>query len=159
MIIVLSSLNCVVLSQDHQAQERQNFCAGSQSISVKLMCFDFIIVFTAVVVVVVFIYMIHRSMLAIVFICLARQLVSWPSRAAKTYNIGLCTSFYTKFFFIPAMLIGTTDFYHFIPLSLALTMAGNHGVGGKQNLFSSFSRTSFKWSEWNLIWCRSSEVE
>ena len=39
--------------------------------------------------------------------------------------------------FIPAMLIGTINFYHFIPLSLTLPFAGDHKVSTKQNLLAS----------------------
>ena len=37
----------------------------------------------------------------------------------------------------PARLIGTIDFYHFIPLSLTLTLPGGHKVSAKQNLLAS----------------------
>ena len=36
---------------------------------------------------------------------------------------------------MPAMLIGTIDFYHFIPLLLTLTLPGGNKVSTKQNLF------------------------
>ena len=36
-------------------------------------------------------------------------------------------NFLTNFFFMFAMLIGTIDFYHFIPLSLTLTLPGSQG--------------------------------
>ena len=34
-------------------------------------------------------------------------------------------------FVVPAMFVGTIDFYHFIPLSLTLTLAGGHKVSAK----------------------------
>ena len=37
------------------------------------------------------------------------------------------------------MLIGTIDFYHFIPLWLTLTFAGGHKVSAKQNAFLNWS--------------------
>ena len=40
------------------------------------------------------------------------------------------------------MFIGTYGFYHFIPLSVTLTLAGGHKVSTKQNLLASFSYTS-----------------
>ena len=49
-------------------------------------------------------------------------------------------------FFVRVMLIGaigTIDFYHFVPLSLTLTLAGGHKVSTKQNLLASFSRMLF----------------
>ena len=42
-------------------------------------------------------------------------------------------------FVIPAMLTGTIDFYHFILLSLTLTLPGGHKVSAKRNLLASFS--------------------
>ena len=38
-------------------------------------------------------------------------------------------------------LMGTIDFYHFIPLSLTLSVPGGHKVNAKQNLLVSFSTT------------------
>ena len=43
--------------------------------------------------------------------------------------------------FIPAMLVGTIDLYHFVLLSLSLTLSGGHKVSVKQNLLASFSHT------------------
>ena len=37
------------------------------------------------------------------------------------------------------MLIGTVDFFYFIPLSLTLILPGGHEVSPKQNLLASFS--------------------
>ena len=50
------------------------------------------------------------------------------------------------------MLIGTTDFYHCIPLSLTLILPGGHKVSAKQNLLASFSPTFFSLSGWNVLW-------
>ena len=41
------------------------------------------------------------------------------------------------------MLIGNIDFYHFIPLSLTLTLLGGHKVSAKQNLLAAFSGCLF----------------
>ena len=41
------------------------------------------------------------------------------------------------------MLKGILDFYHFIPLSVSLALAGCHKVRTMQNLLASFSRTLF----------------
>ena len=59
---------------------------------------------------------------------------------------------------IPAMQKGTIDFYHVIPLSVVLTLAGDHGVSGKQNPLASFSRTFLTWMAWDLVlwWSNSS---
>ena len=40
------------------------------------------------------------------------------------FSIGHYSQTFEPNFFIPARLIGTIGFYHFIPLSLTLTMAG-----------------------------------
>ena len=36
------------------------------------------------------------------------------------------------------MLLGTIDFYHFVPLSMTLTFAEGHKVSANQNLMASF---------------------
>ena len=56
--------------------------------------------------------------------------------AWQNFNIGHYTQTLQPFFFIPTMHIGTIDFYHFIPLSVALTLAGGHKVSAKQNLLA-----------------------
>ena len=42
--------------------------------------------------------------------------------------------------FIPAMLIGTIDFYHSKHLSVTLILARGHKVSTKQNILTSFSQ-------------------
>ena len=64
-----------------------------------------------------------------------------PSCISKTLGY---TQTVQPVLFIPAMLIGSIDFYHFIPLSLTLTLGGGHKISTKQNLLASFSRTLFK---------------
>ena len=66
----------------------------------------------------------------------------------KDFNIGHYTQTVQQIFFTPAMLIGTMDFCHFIPLSLTLTLPGGHKVSTKQNLLASFSWPLFIWSGW-----------
>ena len=58
------------------------------------------------------------------------QPASWPSWVAKFWNIT-------------RKLPGTIDFYHFIPLSLALTLPGGHKVSAKQNVLASFFLHTF----------------
>ena len=53
--------------------------------------------------------------------------------------------------FIPAVLLSIMDFYHFIPLSLTLSLPGNHKVSAKQNLLASVSLTHFSTDE-DEIW-------
>ena len=76
--------------------------------------------------------------------------------SGRNFNIGHYTQTFQPNFFIPAMLIGTTDFYHIILLSVTLTLAWGCKVSTKQNLLASFSRTLCNWSGWNLVWCWSS---
>ena len=42
-------------------------------------------------------------------------------------------------FFIPAVLIGTIGFYHFIPFTVTLTLAGDNKVCAKKSLGFIFS--------------------
>ena len=60
----------------------------------------------------------------------------------KNFNVIHYTQTFQPNVFIPAQLIGTIDFYHFMPLSLTLSQGG-HKVSAKQNLFASFSPTFF----------------
>ena len=78
----------------------------------------------------------------------------------ETLRLDIARKGVNQFFFIPAMLISTIDSYHFVPLSLTLTLPGGHRVSVMQNLLTSFSGTIsnwsgtlFSWSEWNLMWC------
>ena len=48
-----------------------------------------------------------------------------PSCVAKTLTLNITCQ-------VSAMLIGTTDFYHFMPLSLTMTLPGVHKVSAKQ---------------------------
>ena len=56
----------------------------------------------------------------------------------KTFNVGHYAQTFQQSSFIPAMLTGAIDFYHFIPLSLTLTLARGHTVSTKQNLLKFF---------------------
>ena len=47
-----------------------------------------------------------------------------PSCMAKTLTLDIVTQTFLSILFIPTMLISTIDFYHFMPLSLTLTLAG-----------------------------------
>ena len=70
----------------------------------------------------------------------------WSSvLCGKNFNAGCYIRTVQSNFFIPVLLIGTIDFYHFIPFSLTLTLPGGHKVSF---IFS----TLFIRSGWNLIW-------
>ena len=61
--------------------------------------------------------------------------VRWNGRPAfvrgKNFNVGHCTQAVLPTFFILAMLIGTIDFYHFMPHLLTLTLPEGHKVNAK----------------------------
>ena len=51
----------------------------------------------------------------------------------------MCKLFIQTFFMsVILILIGTIDFYHFIPLSVTVTLAGGHKGGTKPSLLVSF---------------------
>ena len=61
----------------------------------------------------------------------------------KNLNVGHYMQTFQPNFVISAMLKGTTDFYHFIPLSLTLTVAGDYKVSTNENILASFSHRLF----------------
>ena len=67
----------------------------------------------------------------------------WPAvLRGKNLNVGQYGQSRLSDIFNQARLIGTIDFYHFIPCSVALTLAGDHKkVSTKQNMLASLSRT------------------
>ena len=52
----------------------------------------------------------------------------------QNFNVGQYTQAFQHFFFVPAMLIGTSEFYRFIPLPLTMTLSGGRKVNAMQNL-------------------------
>ena len=76
----------------------------------------------------------YGSMEWVMFVGLASQSAFLHG---KNFNIGYYTQTTQQKFFIPAMLIGTIDFYHLMPLSL--TFRGGHKINAKQNIMASFS--------------------
>ena len=81
----------------------------------------------------------------IAIICLSVHLVSQqPAHlCGRNLSVGHYVQTLQLNLFISAMLLGTVDFSHFIPLSLILILAGGHEVRGKQDFgfvfFSYFS--------------------
>ena len=72
----------------------------------------------------------------------ASQSASWPSILCnKSFNTGHYTQTVPPNFFVHAMLIGTIDFYHFIPCPLTLTLPGIHKISTKQSIGFIFSHT------------------
>ena len=64
-----------------------------------------------------------------------------PSCAAKTLTLDIICKVFNLFLAYLQMVVGTIDFYHFIPLSLILTLAGDQKVSAKQDILASFSDT------------------
>ena len=80
------------------------------------------------------------------------RLAGQPSCVAKTLILdNTCRLLPNSF--VPAMLIGTIDFCHFIPLSVTVTLAGGHMVSTELNLLTSFSHAFFHFIKINLIKC------
>ena len=61
----------------------------------------------------------------------------------KNFNIVCYAQTFQLQIVVPAMLMETIDCYHFIQLSVTLTLAGRHKVSTMQNLLASFSSTLF----------------
>ena len=61
--------------------------------------------------------------------------------SGKNFNIGHYMQIVLPNVFIPAMLTSTIEFYHFILLSLTLTLPVGYMVSTKQNLLASLSHT------------------
>ena len=93
-------------------------------------------------------FLIHMS---IIWICVTIRVC--PSiLCGRKFNIGHYTQTLQPNLFIPAMLIGTIDFYQFILFSLTLALPGGHMVSAKQNLLASCSPTLFIWTFWFYFW-------
>ena len=79
-------------------------------------------------------------------------LAGWLSALfGKNFNVRCYMQTFQPNLFIPTMLVGTSDFYHCIPLSLTLTVPRGHKVSTNQNLGFIFLHT-FHWSGLNLMW-------
>ena len=83
---------------------------------------------------------------------------SRPSCITTTLMLDI-THKLSTIIFIPLILIGTVDLYHFIPLSVTLTFVAGHKVSTKQDLLATFSRTLqlvLRWTDQDtvcLYWC------
>ena len=71
-------------------------------------------------------------------VCLSASYLAWQI----IQRLKVAANFST-ICFILAMHIGTIDFYHFIPLSLTLTLPEGHKVSVEQNFLASNSGTLF----------------
>ena len=97
-------------------------------------------------------FLIHRCII-IIWICVMSHVHPsvWPAFSLAwqkllldiTHKLTSCCCF---FFFIPAMLIDTIDFYHFIPLSLTWPCLGVTMLAERKLFWLHF------WSGWNLMW-------
>ena len=91
--------------------------------------------------------------------CLSSCLAGWPIILCdRNFIVGHYSQTFQPNLFILCVLLGSIDFYHFIPHSLTLTMAWSHKVSAKQNLLASFPPTLFNWWGWNMTcwWSNSS---
>ena len=61
-------------------------------------------------------------------VCLAGKPTSYM---AKALTLNITRKLFNQIFFIRAILLGTTDFCHFVLLSLTLTLPGGHKVSAK----------------------------
>ena len=70
----------------------------------------------------------------------------------KDFNMDLSMQTCQSNSLMPAMLIGTIDLYHFMPLSVTFALAEGHrkAKNRKQNLLNLFCHTLVKWSGLNL---------
>ena len=65
--------------------------------------------------------------------------VGWPAILhGKNFNVRHYTQTDQPSFSVLAMLMGTIDFYHFIPASQTLILPGGHKVSTKHKLLASF---------------------
>ena len=75
-------------------------------------------------------------------VCIELCSASWPcqpSCVAKTLALDIVNQI-----FIPTVILGITDFCHFMLLSLTLTFARGHEVSVKQNLLAFFFSHTFQ---------------
>ena len=86
----------------------------------------------------------------------------------KNFHVRHCMQTFRPKFCIPAMLKGTIDFNHFIPLSLTSTLVRGHKVSAKQYLLVSFFTlfppligmkfdgwwSNSSWTSWHNFWMR-----
>ena len=79
-------------------------------------------------------------------VCIEFCSASWPcqpSCVAKTLALDIARKPVNQIF-IPAVILGITDFCHFMLLSLTLTFARGHEVSVKQNLLAFFFSHTFQ---------------
>ena len=95
---------------------------------------------TAVVLKIWGFFMLVLSIMIIIWISVM-SCVCPAGRLACVTNVRHNTQTVQPDLFVPAMFIGTIDFYLFIPLSL--TLPGGHRASAKQSLLASFSPTLF----------------
>ena len=77
----------------------------------------------------------HMSNLKISSVCLAGQL---SCLARQKLNVEHFSQNFLLNYFIPAMVTGTIDLYHVIPLSVALVLTEVHKISRRQNCWVRF---------------------
>ena len=84
---------------------------------------------------------VHLFLIHIDIICIFEISCVYPTRqlailCGKNFNNGHNLQTTSPNSFIPAMLIGTIDVYHFVSLLVVLTFAEGHKVSRKQDLLA-----------------------
>ena len=76
-------------------------------------------------------------------LCLSQCLAGWSDiMCGNNLNVGHVTqAFHPNIFSYFRMLVGTIDFYYFVPFSMTLALSGGHKVSTKQRISSIFSPT------------------
>ena len=78
---------------------------------------------------------------------------SWLSiLCGNNLNVGHYLKTFQPHFFTLALVIGTVNFYHFIPLSMTLTLVGGHKISAEQNLLVSFF-AHFSIDQEEILYC------
>ena len=80
-----------------------------------------------------------------------------PVLCGKNFTLHLPCKLLSQTF-MPTMLVGTIDFYHFIPLSITLTLTGGHRLAQSKIFWLHFLML-FNWMLWSFEWWWSNNVE
>ena len=73
--------------------------------------------------------------------------------------LDITLKLFDQILFIPAMLIGTIDLNHFIPLPLTLTLPGGHKISTQQNVWLHFLTHTHFLSDQDEIWCGDEAIQ
>ena len=95
-------------------------------------------------------------------LCLSQCLAGWSDiMCGNNLNVGHVTqAFHPNIFSYFRMLVGTIDFYYFVPFSMTLALSGGHKVSTKHSVLAPFFHPLLNWSRlnWMLSWSYSSRI-